>query len=94
MKIPRDCNGAELVRALRRLGYEMQRQTGSHIRITTQRDGEHHVTVPNHNPLKIGLLNALLKDIGAHHNLTVEALIRELELWPARAREGKAFALS
>ncbi|MGH7956922.1 MAG: hypothetical protein ACREH8_07905 [Opitutaceae bacterium] len=25
------------------------RQDGSHIRLTTQRGGEHHVTVPNHN---------------------------------------------
>ena len=35
MKIPRDCNGDELVRALRRLGYETQRQSGSHNPIVT-----------------------------------------------------------
>ena len=80
MKIPRDCNGDEIVRALRRLGYETQRQTGSHIQLTTQRGGEHHVSVPNHRPLKVGLLNGVLKEVAEHHNLTMDELLRELEL--------------
>lgn len=80
MKIPRDCTGLELVRGLRRLGYETQRQSGSHIQLTTQRGGKHHLTVPNHCPLKVGLLHGLLKDIAAHHHLTVEQLVRELGL--------------
>ncbi|MGH7976969.1 MAG: type II toxin-antitoxin system HicA family toxin [Limisphaerales bacterium] len=80
MKIPRDCNGVELVRALRRLGYETQRQTGSHIQLTTQRGGEHHVSVPNHRPLKVGLLHGVLKDVAEHHSMSVEELIRELEI--------------
>jgi predicted RNA binding protein YcfA (HicA-like mRNA interferase family) len=80
VKIPRDCNGTELARALRRLGYEVTRQTGSHIQLATQRGGEHHVSVPNHRPLKVRLLSGLLKDIAAHHELTVEDAVRELEL--------------
>ena len=78
MRIPRDCNGAELARALRHLGYETQRQTGSHIQMTTQRSGEHHVSIPNHRPLKVSLLHGVLKDVAEHHGLTVEALVREL----------------
>ncbi len=78
MKIPRDCNGVELVRALRRLGYETQRQSGSHIQLATQRGGEHHVSVPNHRPLKVGLLHGVLKDVAEHHGMTVEELLREL----------------
>jgi predicted RNA binding protein YcfA (HicA-like mRNA interferase family) len=78
VKIPRDCNGVELVRALRRLGYETQRQTGSHIQLTTQRGGEYHVSVPNHRPLKVGLLHGVLKDVAEHHGMTVEELVREL----------------
>ena len=39
MKIPRDVSGPELVKALRVLGYAMDRQSGSHIRVTTQQDG-------------------------------------------------------
>jgi predicted RNA binding protein YcfA (HicA-like mRNA interferase family) len=80
VKFPRDCSGADLVRALRRLGYETQRQTGSHIQLTTTQGGEHHVTVPNHHPLKIGLLHAVLKDVASHHHLTVEQLVRDLGL--------------
>lgn len=80
MKIPRDCNGIELVRALRRLGYEIQRQTGSHIQLATQRKGEHHVSVPNHRPLKVGLLHGMLKDVAEHHGMTVEEVVRELEI--------------
>lgn len=78
MKIPRDCNGAELARALRHLGYVTRRQTGSHIQVATQRAGEHHVSIPNHRPLKVGLLHGVLKDVAAHHGLTVEELVREL----------------
>jgi predicted RNA binding protein YcfA (HicA-like mRNA interferase family) len=80
VKIPRDCSGVELARALRRLGYEVRRQTGSHMQLTTQQGGEHHVSIPNHHPLKVGLLNGLLKDVAAHHNLTLEQLVRELGL--------------
>lgn len=80
MKIPRDCNGADLVRTLRRLGYETRRQTGWRIQLTTLRHGEHPVSVPDHRPLKVGLLHGVLKEVAEHHSLTVEALVRELEL--------------
>ena len=42
-----------LLQALERLGYVVTRQTGSHIRTTTERGGEHHVTIPAHDPLSI-----------------------------------------
>ena len=80
MKIPRDCDGPELASALRRLDNELVRQTGSDMQLTTSRGGEHHITIPNHRPLKVGLLSALLKDVAAHHHLSVEQLIRELKL--------------
>ncbi len=56
MKLPRDVSGAELVKALRQLGYEVTRQRGSHVRVTTQRGGEHHEVVPSHTPIKVGTL--------------------------------------
>ena len=52
MRLPRDVSGAELLAALRRLGYEAVRQRGSHVRITTQVNGEHHEVIPQHNPIK------------------------------------------
>jgi predicted RNA binding protein YcfA (HicA-like mRNA interferase family) len=54
MRLPRDIDGAQLAHALRVLGYETTRQTGSHMRVTTQRDGENHEVIPFHRPLKIG----------------------------------------
>jgi predicted RNA binding protein YcfA (HicA-like mRNA interferase family) len=80
MKIPRDCTGPNLVRALRKFGYSISRQSGSHIIMTTQQGGEHHVTVPNHRPIKVGTLQEALKDVATHHGLSVEQLLQELEL--------------
>ena len=80
MKLPRDISGADLIRALRRLGYTVTRQTGSHIRLSTNQDGPHHETVPNHSPIKIGTLNAILKSVAAHHKTNVDELVKMLNL--------------
>jgi len=80
MKLPRDVSGADLIKALRRLGYVVNRQRGSHIRVTTQEGGEHHEVIPNHDPVRTGTLNGILKSIASHHNLTVEELVERLEL--------------
>ncbi len=80
MKIPRDCAGTELVKALRRFGYETARQTGSHIVLTTRQGGEQHITIPSHRPIKVGTLQGILKAVAHHHQLTPEELLRELEL--------------
>ncbi len=81
MKTPRNINASDLIRALRILGYERVRQDGSHIRLTTTVGGTHHVTVPNHRPLKTGtLLGGVLKPVAAHHKLTVEELLAQLDL--------------
>jgi predicted RNA binding protein YcfA (HicA-like mRNA interferase family) len=81
VKIPRDINASDLIRALRVLGYETVRQDGSHIRLTTTVEGTHHVTVPNHRPLKTGtLLGGILKPVATHHKLSVEQLLAKLEL--------------
>lgn len=61
-----------------KLGYVISRQKGSHIRITTQVQGTHHVTVPDHRPIKIGTLAAILRDVGQHHGMDREALLKVL----------------
>jgi predicted RNA binding protein YcfA (HicA-like mRNA interferase family) len=43
MKIPRDISGRELGKELGKLGYNLTRQKGSHMRFTTQQKGEHHI---------------------------------------------------
>ncbi len=79
MKIPRDLSGLELAKALKTLGYEKIRQDGSHIRLTTQKDGQHHVTVPNHSPVRLGTLRSILKLVAEHHHLTLETLVETLD---------------
>jgi len=75
MKLPRDLSGAQLVKALDGLGYQATRQAGSHVRLTCAARGEHHVTIPLHDPLRVGTLAAILADVAAHHELTREQLI-------------------
>lgn len=78
MKLPRDITGLELARSLAKLGYEITRQSGSHIRLTTRQHGEHHVTIPQHDPLKIGTFSAILNEVAKHFSISREELIKRL----------------
>ncbi|HRP01017.1 MAG TPA: type II toxin-antitoxin system HicA family toxin [Candidatus Kapabacteria bacterium] len=78
MKIPRDINGIRLALLLSKYGNQIIRQTGSHIRLTTNSFGEHHITIPAHSPIKIGTLSAILKDIANHLKISKEQLINSL----------------
>jgi predicted RNA binding protein YcfA (HicA-like mRNA interferase family) len=74
VKLPRDISGAELIRALGRVGYRVTRQTGSHVRLTTDSPTQHHVTVPMHDSLRIGTLAGILNDVATHLKVTREEL--------------------
>lgn len=78
MRLPRDISGQDLIKYLKPYGYEVTRQSGSHIRLTTIRNGEHHITIPNHSQLKIGTLSSILADIAIHFNVEKDQLITEL----------------
>lgn len=77
MKLPRDVDGATLVKALARLGYRTVRQSGSHIRLHCDAP-EHTVTVPAHRPLKIGTLAAILSEVSAKQAIDRDALVDRL----------------
>jgi predicted RNA binding protein YcfA (HicA-like mRNA interferase family) len=78
MRIPRDISGNDLAKALSAYGYVVTRQAGSHIRLTTQAVGEHHVTIPNHDPLRVGTLNAVITDVAEHLKITKGQLLQRL----------------
>ena len=78
MKLPRSVSGEQLVKALKVLGYQITRQTGSHLRLTTIQNGEHHVTIPRHDPLRIGTFAGILDDVAVHFSLTRDDLIAKL----------------
>lgn len=78
-KLPRDLSGKDLATLLNRFGYSITRQTGSHLRLTSILMGfEHHITIPAHDPLKIGTLNGILKDISKYLNIGRDSLIKDL----------------
>ena len=78
MRLPRDLSGEELARALVRLGYAVTRQTGSHMRLTTQEKGEHHLTIPHAKSLRVGTLAAVLGDVAQHFGLSRQELMERL----------------
>ena len=77
-RLPRDLTGEALAKALSKVGYAPTRQTGSHIRLTTQEGGEHHVTVPRHDSLRVGTLGGILGDVAAHFETSRDDIIERL----------------
>jgi predicted RNA binding protein YcfA (HicA-like mRNA interferase family) len=62
-ELPR-ISGREVVKALKKVGYERDRQRGSHI-ILRQTDSPHRrVTVPDHKEVAKGTLRAIIREIG------------------------------
>ena len=78
MRLPRGVDGEELAALLRRYGYEVTRQTGSHLRLTTTQEGEHHVTIPRHGSLRVGTLSAILRDVAEHLEIPRQILVDTL----------------
>jgi predicted RNA binding protein YcfA (HicA-like mRNA interferase family) len=77
-KLPRDLSGRVLAKALESFGYRITRQTGSHLRLTTTTNGEHHVTIPDHDHLKVGTLSGIMGEIARHLELPKNELITQL----------------
>jgi predicted RNA binding protein YcfA (HicA-like mRNA interferase family) len=62
----------ECITALRRFGYEVARQKGSHVRLTCE--GRTPVSVPMHKTLKRGTLRSILREA----EITVEDFVAAL----------------
>ena len=80
MRLPRNISGLDLAKALGVVGYRVTRQTGSHIRMTTESPSQHHVTVPAHDPIRLGTLAAILADVAVHQQISREELLKRLEI--------------
>lgn len=78
MRLPHYLTGAELIKRLAKLGYGKTRQTGSHVRLTGDDPKKHHVTVPLHDPLRIGTLAAILGDVAKAKGIDREELLKKL----------------
>jgi predicted RNA binding protein YcfA (HicA-like mRNA interferase family) len=79
MKVPRDLSGAQLVKVLcRDWDYRTVHQEGSHVILQTGTPGHQRLSVPNHNPLRIGMLNAILRVVAVHKGVDRQALLDSL----------------
>jgi len=71
VKLPRDLSGNEVCRALKRLGFQFVRQSGSHCHY--EKNGL-HPCVPMHRDIKPKTLQSVLKQA----NITIEDLVDNL----------------
>jgi predicted RNA binding protein YcfA (HicA-like mRNA interferase family) len=79
MKLPRDVGGKELAALLGRYDYKVTRQTGSHMRLTTTfKSIEHHITIPEHGPLKVGTLDHIVNEVASYLEIEHQKLVEEL----------------
>ena len=78
-RIPRDVSGRQFIQLLKRYGYEITRQTATHIRLTCRHQGkDHHVTIPDHHYIKIGTLNSILNDLAAFRGISKAEIVEDL----------------
>ena len=79
MKLPRDLSGADLVQALcKHYGYRRLHQEGSHIILETDTPSQHRISIPNHNPLRVGTLNAILRAVARVQGVEKEDILQRL----------------
>ena len=79
MKLPRDLSGAELVKVLcKHYGYVRLHQEGSHIILQTEQPVHHRLSVPDHSPLRLGTLNALLNAVSRAQGVTKDDILEKL----------------
>jgi len=63
MKLP-IISGKQLVKALARLGYELDHTTGSHMILRLNQHPFTRITVPNHREISKGTLRAIMRYAG------------------------------
>ena len=72
-------SGEQVIKLLRKLGYEIIRQKGSHVRLRKITEaGEHNITVPKHPEVTKGTLNDILSKVSIWNNISKEKLIEML----------------
>jgi len=78
MKLPRGVPAERLIRALERLGYAVIRQKGSHIRLSHEAAPVHSISVPLHDPLKIGTFHGILVEVAQAQSVSIQDILNLL----------------
>ncbi len=68
----------QLCKALKPFGYEITRQTGSHLRLSRAEEPEHHITIPAHDSLRVGALSTILTDVAARLGIDKDEIVHRL----------------
>ena len=72
-------SGKKLIKELERLGYNVIRQKGSHVRLLKKTlIGDHKITIPNHKEIAVGTLNDILNKVSLWNNISKEEIIKIL----------------
>ena len=80
MKLPRGIYGRDLARVLcARWAYQQVNQVGSHIILQTEIPLHHRLAIPDHKPLRIGTLNAILRQVAAAKGVAREDILATLD---------------
>ncbi len=67
MKLPRDFSGRELAQVLiKNLGYTIIHEKGSHLVLQTDTPSRQRIVIPDHKALRIGTLNAIIREVSIH----------------------------
>jgi predicted RNA binding protein YcfA (HicA-like mRNA interferase family) len=75
MKLPRGVSADRLIRALERVGYTLIRQKGSHARLLHAGSPAHSITVPLHNPMKIGTFHGILVEVAQAQSVSIQSIV-------------------
>ena len=79
MKVPRDVSGTHLANVLcRRWQYAKVHQVGSHIILETSEPTHQRIVIPEHDPVRLGTLIAILRAVAQHKSVTRDAIIGSL----------------
>ena len=78
MRLPRDVSGRRLAKLLERYDYGIVRQRGSHIRPERRGSDAAPLTIPDHDALRVGTLNAILTAVGDATGHDRDTIARDL----------------
>ena len=79
MKLPRDLSGATLIKVLcRHYGYARIHQEGSHVILQTESPRHHRIPIPDHRPLRLGTLNAILNAVARAQDIDKAEILEKL----------------
>jgi hypothetical protein len=68
LKFPRDISGERFAKLLSIYGF----------RLTSFLKGQYNITIPNHDPLKIGTFNNILSEVAGYLEMDKKDLIKKL----------------